>query len=426
MDQRKSSRVNTTLRQERLLRGWSQQDLANHLGTTIVTVNRWERGVQQPGPMFRLKLSKLFDKSEEELGLTSERSAIASVSSDRAEHKEISVNASDDEPGVTSEKNIIASGSSEMAEHKEVPVNLSDEERHEALSPEPVFLQDAPLSQQDAHTMPEALPEPANDASQNILITQTLHRLEELPYQTPTDLTRIKRSYLKYNRRSVVYMSMSIISLMLIMFLFLFRPTTFSPSHLPHSPSPLQQRAAGKLLYKAQWSKDRGGWIASSRWHWSDQDGGMITTDSQTNSLMFAPYQPSTPAYAVEASIQHLSYTSMEGNAYGIVVGRTLEKGEVCGVGVHEKPEHFFIGQLGTPTTQSQPTIAVDVFRSPVVLDTQWHAYRVEVTPGEIRFFWDSKPIAQVTNDNHIQGGEVGIYAVGTFISIRSFAVFAL
>jgi transcriptional regulator with XRE-family HTH domain len=59
------------LRNERLLRGWSQQDLADRLGATAVTVSRWECGVQQPGPALRRKLCLLFGKSEDELGLSS-------------------------------------------------------------------------------------------------------------------------------------------------------------------------------------------------------------------------------------------------------------------------------------------------------------------------------------------------------------------
>jgi WD40 repeat protein/DNA-binding XRE family transcriptional regulator len=64
--------ANKQLRAERLQRGWSQQYVADELGITVVTVNRWERGVQQPTAYARLKLCTLFRKSEEELGLISE------------------------------------------------------------------------------------------------------------------------------------------------------------------------------------------------------------------------------------------------------------------------------------------------------------------------------------------------------------------
>lgn len=47
----------------------SQQQVAERLGTTYVTVSRWERGVSDPYPHYRLRLCHLFGKTEEELDL---------------------------------------------------------------------------------------------------------------------------------------------------------------------------------------------------------------------------------------------------------------------------------------------------------------------------------------------------------------------
>jgi transcriptional regulator with XRE-family HTH domain len=66
---------NNRLRQERHRLNWRQLDLAEQLGTTVVTVKRWERGTQQPGAYFRMKLCSLFGKSAEELGLLDEISS---------------------------------------------------------------------------------------------------------------------------------------------------------------------------------------------------------------------------------------------------------------------------------------------------------------------------------------------------------------
>lgn len=77
MNENSKPSINSSLRRERLLRGWSQQALADKLGTTIVTVSRWERGIQYPGPMMRLKLCMLFEKTESELGLFVEESGEA-------------------------------------------------------------------------------------------------------------------------------------------------------------------------------------------------------------------------------------------------------------------------------------------------------------------------------------------------------------
>lgn len=62
-------KFNQQLRRERELKGWSQQDLAEQLGTTPLSVSRWECAVTVPKPYFRRKLCVLFERSAEELGL---------------------------------------------------------------------------------------------------------------------------------------------------------------------------------------------------------------------------------------------------------------------------------------------------------------------------------------------------------------------
>jgi transcriptional regulator with XRE-family HTH domain/tetratricopeptide (TPR) repeat protein len=57
------------LRFERELRGWSQEDLAEKVGTTQKIVSRWERGESTPLPYYRQKLCKFFGKNAAELGL---------------------------------------------------------------------------------------------------------------------------------------------------------------------------------------------------------------------------------------------------------------------------------------------------------------------------------------------------------------------
>jgi transcriptional regulator with XRE-family HTH domain/tetratricopeptide (TPR) repeat protein len=57
------------LRHERELRGWSQAELAEGIGTDQKVVSRWERGISHPSPYFRKKLIELFDKNAAELGL---------------------------------------------------------------------------------------------------------------------------------------------------------------------------------------------------------------------------------------------------------------------------------------------------------------------------------------------------------------------
>ena len=64
------------LTEARNARGWSQQEVAENLGTTYVNVSRWERGITRPSPYFRKKLSVLFGKTEQELDLVYEGEAL--------------------------------------------------------------------------------------------------------------------------------------------------------------------------------------------------------------------------------------------------------------------------------------------------------------------------------------------------------------
>ncbi|HLG63875.1 MAG TPA: helix-turn-helix domain-containing protein [Ktedonosporobacter sp.] len=60
------------LAEERRGRGWSQQDVADQVGTTQHNVSRWESGTTTPSPYFRAKLCELFGKSALELDLIAE------------------------------------------------------------------------------------------------------------------------------------------------------------------------------------------------------------------------------------------------------------------------------------------------------------------------------------------------------------------
>ena len=62
-------RQSTVIRQERELRGWSRQYIAEKVGVDLATVGRWERGERIPHPHYRKMLCELFQKNTLELGI---------------------------------------------------------------------------------------------------------------------------------------------------------------------------------------------------------------------------------------------------------------------------------------------------------------------------------------------------------------------
>ena len=61
--------LSSRLRDARSSHGWSQQTLADQIGTTVVNISRWENGATFPSPYFRQRLCEVFGKTPAELGL---------------------------------------------------------------------------------------------------------------------------------------------------------------------------------------------------------------------------------------------------------------------------------------------------------------------------------------------------------------------
>lgn len=59
--------MKNTLPVLRVERGWSQADLADHLGVSRQTVNALERGRYDPSLPLAFKIARLFDRKIEEI-----------------------------------------------------------------------------------------------------------------------------------------------------------------------------------------------------------------------------------------------------------------------------------------------------------------------------------------------------------------------
>ena len=61
---------NERLRRAREQHNLTQKELADKIGVTNITVNRWENGKVMPIPYYRQKLCNFFQMDAETLGLT--------------------------------------------------------------------------------------------------------------------------------------------------------------------------------------------------------------------------------------------------------------------------------------------------------------------------------------------------------------------
>ena len=60
---------NELLKKAREQHNLTQKELAEEIGVTHITVNRWEKGKVTPIPYYRQKLCNFFQKDTESLGL---------------------------------------------------------------------------------------------------------------------------------------------------------------------------------------------------------------------------------------------------------------------------------------------------------------------------------------------------------------------
>src|SRR6266496_1946551 len=60
---------NILLIRQRRVRGWTQRDVAEKIGTYPMNISKWERGEANPSQEFQQKLCELFGCSYEDLGL---------------------------------------------------------------------------------------------------------------------------------------------------------------------------------------------------------------------------------------------------------------------------------------------------------------------------------------------------------------------
>jgi DNA-binding CsgD family transcriptional regulator len=194
-------------------------------------------------------------------------------------------------------------------------------------------------------------------------------------------------------------------------------PTAAATATLP-PPLP------GTLAYEADWSDGAGDWVLADGW--SIEDGTLVGDGSTGGDNQPAPFDPTSPDYAIEADITIVAGDNGCPDGAG-VFGRLVEE-STAGIG-------FDAGYFGLvcadrweiaatrELTALKQVLEVGDFE-PAATE---HTYRLELAGETLRLFIDGVFTGETTNDRWTEPGLSGLYVSGDYqIVVTGFRVYAL
>ncbi len=183
----------------------------------------------------------------------------------------------------------------------------------------------------------------------------------------------------------------------------------------PPSPTPVN---TVPCQADASWS----GWSGSKDWRISN---GMLVNDGTAEGggpTIVAPCQLGNIVdYAVETKIQVVHWQQCCYSQFAIVVRAAS---------LNDYWQGYSVGDdLQGPTTQISADAGdygSSLGNAPFAPGSAYHTYRVEVKGNRIKLFIDSGIKLDVSNNQHLSGGQVGFWSFGVQLNISSFKITAL
>lgn len=184
----------------------------------------------------------------------------------------------------------------------------------------------------------------------------------------------------------------------------------------------------------AQWTDTYRGGFGNP---WQVKDGNLVYGKGYY-TIIYAPYLPRTPDYAVEAELRVTSIPTGEDCGCFPNVGLVLRferkvGGTEAGYSAGEewnlgKPPKVFARIQAAPFDTLGESL--DVLGAGLPAPTSgWHTYRFEAQGSRLRFLIDGRPVLEATDARfHATGvhGRVGVAAAGVPVEVRRFAVLSL
>jgi beta-lactam-binding protein with PASTA domain len=205
-------------------------------------------------------------------------------------------------------------------------------------------------------------------------------------------------------------------------------PTTETPTTEPPTTDTTEPLPPSNILYEADWSGGMNGWSGTSGWTTTDGmlvNNGEGSAETGTPASILAPYQPDTPDYTIVAVIALTGTTkpvSGSVRAFGQVARYTPAGAYTfgCGPDPGSGLDNLFVANPG----KGEPIVDNVLGQAPFDPGTDFHTYRFEVNGSTITVSVDSSQDIKVTDDRYTSAGQVGLWAAGTPISVKSFKIY--
>lgn len=188
------------------------------------------------------------------------------------------------------------------------------------------------------------------------------------------------------------------------------------------TPSPHPVQSGMPLCSSENWQNGIDGWSGTPDWRVAD--GALVNDGSKTssgNNTLLSPCQPTTPDYAVQATIQYMS----GGYGFGILARGGGDTGYEGWISTNGIAPGLFAGIADASQTPSDFLASASY-----EVDTAWHTYRLEVKGLNLAFFIDGSEVANTTNASYLSAGRVGLTVNGLWsgcqIMVKNFQVIAL
>lgn len=169
------------------------------------------------------------------------------------------------------------------------------------------------------------------------------------------------------------------------------------------------------VLYQADTSGGLAEWAGGDGWQ---TVSGMLVNDGTGEGLFkAAPFEVPMTDYAVEVEMQWVR----DGDSFGVVARLGEVRGYYAGYYDGNDCRYDFEAICLWGADNEEPIAKTDL-----LLDSEWHVYRLEVQGNAVRVFVDGTLVIETSDNSFLTAGKAGLWSDGAQVNIRRFTVIAL